>query len=174
MKAIVIYKSNTGFTKKYAEWIAEALSCSAVSVENAKTIKLSEYDTLVFGGWFFAGSLKGLKEMKEKLIAFNGKKILFATGSRPAQDPGAMQALNACLTQEERKTISTFYMQGGLDYTRMGLVHKMMMKMMSSMLKKQKGVDSAEYKVISQSFDATDKTAIQPLINEIMDSAKNS
>ena len=27
MKSIVIYNSQTGFTKKYAEWISEAAAC---------------------------------------------------------------------------------------------------------------------------------------------------
>ena len=30
MKIIVIYKSKTGFTKRYAEWIAEELKCDIV------------------------------------------------------------------------------------------------------------------------------------------------
>ena len=29
MKSIVVYTSKTGFTKKYAQWIAEDLGCEA-------------------------------------------------------------------------------------------------------------------------------------------------
>ena len=31
---LVVYKSVTGFTKQYAEWIAEKLNCSAVELKN--------------------------------------------------------------------------------------------------------------------------------------------
>lgn len=30
---LVVYKSVTGFTKQYAEWIAEKLNCSAVELK---------------------------------------------------------------------------------------------------------------------------------------------
>lgn len=33
MKTIVIYKSKYGSTKKYAEWIADALNCTAVDAK---------------------------------------------------------------------------------------------------------------------------------------------
>ena len=35
MKTIVIYNSKTGFTKRYAEWISEALSCECVELKEA-------------------------------------------------------------------------------------------------------------------------------------------
>lgn len=49
MKAIVVYKSSTGFTKKYADWIAQALGCEAVALQDAKRIDYSAYDALIFG-----------------------------------------------------------------------------------------------------------------------------
>ena len=33
MKKLVVFKSSTGFTKKYAEWIAEELKCEAKSIK---------------------------------------------------------------------------------------------------------------------------------------------
>ena len=42
MNSIVTYKSKTGFTKKYAEWIAEDLGCKAVKLSELKDA--SEYD----------------------------------------------------------------------------------------------------------------------------------
>lgn len=33
MNAIILYYSKTGFTKRYAQWISEALSCECVSFE---------------------------------------------------------------------------------------------------------------------------------------------
>lgn len=167
MKSIVIYKSSTGFTKTYAKWIAEALSCEALPLENAKSVDLNKYDAVIFGGWIFAGTIQGLKGIKEKLTSYNGKKAVFATGATPPESPEASAALSTCFTEEERKTIGTFYMQGGLDYTQMGAVHKAMMKMMSSMMKKQKGIDSVEYKTVSQSFNGTSKESIAPLVHYI-------
>lgn len=165
MKAIVIYKSNTGFTKKYAEWIAETLSCKTIPIEKAKTKDLNHYDTLIFGGWLFAGKIQGLKDFRKISAGFQGKKAVFATGSTPPEAPTIGSMLSSCFTVEEQKTTGIFYMHGGLNYSRMGMMHRVMMKMMCSIMKKQKGIDSTEYKTISQSFDATVKDAISPLIN---------
>lgn len=167
MSAIVIYKSNTGFTKKYAQWIAESLGCEAVSIESLKNVDLGSYDALIFGGWFFAGSIQGLKEFKSQMLSFNGKKALFATGATPSESSESVQAMSNCLTEVEHKNIRTFYMRGGLKYDEMNFIHKTMMKMMCNMMKKQHGIDSEEYKNVSQSFDATDKSAIEPLIRYI-------
>ena len=165
MNAIVIYKSSTGFTKKYAGWIAEALACEAVAAEQAKSVDFGRYDAVVFGGWAFAGSIHGLKEYKEKLLACKGKKAVFLVGAMPADAPEATAAFRSAFTEEERAAMGTFYLQGGLDYAHMGLAHKAMMKMMCAVMKKQKGVDSPEYQGISRSFDATDKAAVAPLVH---------
>lgn len=164
MKAIVIYKSNTGLTKKCAEWIAEELSCKAVPMEEINGVNLASYDTLVFGGWLLAGSIQGLKQIKSKIISFKGKKAIFATGSMPSDSPPVADIMGKCLTEEEHKEIGTFYMRGGLNYDKMGFIHKSMMKMMCNIMKKQHGVDSEQYKSISKSFDATSKSAVEPLI----------
>ena len=37
MKTVVIYKSRTGFTKKYAEWISEELSADIFDVSKVTT-----------------------------------------------------------------------------------------------------------------------------------------
>lgn len=173
MNAIVIYKSNTGFTKKYAEWIAQELECKKIvckifAYKDVRTIELNRYDIIIYGGSVFVGSIQELKEFKEKLLLFKGKKAIFAVGAMPADSPEVEPLLKTCLSEDEHKTIGTFYLQGGLDYSKMSFINKFMMKMMCKMMKKEKGIDSVEYKIISQSFNATDKDAINPLINYIM------
>lgn len=42
MKSIVIYNSQTGFTKQYAEWISQEAGCECVSLKKASKIKLSD------------------------------------------------------------------------------------------------------------------------------------
>lgn len=50
MRAVVVYASQTGFTRRYAEWIAEELGGEAVPVERADGIDAGSYDAVVFGG----------------------------------------------------------------------------------------------------------------------------
>jgi flavodoxin len=46
MKTIVIYKSKTGFTKKYAQWIAAELSADLLEAAMVAADKLAAYDTV--------------------------------------------------------------------------------------------------------------------------------
>ena len=64
MNIIVTYKSKTGFTKKYAQWIAEDLGCKAVSLSELS--RVSEYDVVIHGGWIMGGTINGFEEIKKR------------------------------------------------------------------------------------------------------------
>ena len=71
MKTIVIYNSKTGFTKRYAEWIAEetGADCMELSAVNKKNLSaLPAYEAVVFGGWACAGSIHQLSWFKSNQI----------------------------------------------------------------------------------------------------------
>ena len=36
MKILLIYKSKTGFTEKYARWISEEINCDVENISNLK------------------------------------------------------------------------------------------------------------------------------------------
>ena len=44
--AIVLYKSSTGFSQKYAEWIAEELSCKELSIKDIIINELINFKTI--------------------------------------------------------------------------------------------------------------------------------
>ena len=54
MSASVVYSSQTGSAKQYAEWLAEDLGCAAVSLDGLDESKLDASDSVVFCGWFLA------------------------------------------------------------------------------------------------------------------------
>ena len=64
MKTLVIYTSQTGFTKKYAEWISTRLNADLLTIQEAKKMKkdfYNKYDAIIYGGWAMAGSVVGSK-----------------------------------------------------------------------------------------------------------------
>ena len=63
-KAGVIYCSKTGFTRKYAEWLAEALGCEAVPYHQAAKTNWADCDTVIFASWFHAGRIQKLDWFK--------------------------------------------------------------------------------------------------------------
>lgn len=64
MNAIVIYNSQTGFTKRYAEWIAEATGADCLELSAAKKKNLTTYEAIIFGGWACMGSISKLSWFK--------------------------------------------------------------------------------------------------------------
>jgi len=81
MRAIVVYKSITGFTKKYAEWISKELSADCVPLDEIERVAITEYDLVVYGGSLRAGSINGYRRFK-RLIKRIGpdKVVIFAVG----------------------------------------------------------------------------------------------
>lgn len=171
MKTIVIYNSQTGFTKKYAEWIAQSVNADCVEFSNAKKQDLSSYDAIVFGGWAFAGSITKLKWFKKNISNWAGKKLaVFCVGASPIENPDIQTDLPKNFTDEELKVIKWFYCPGGLDYDKMSVTSKTMMKMLAKSLetkknKTQKDIEQA--KMISSSYDISDIRYIKPIVEYI-------
>ena len=75
--SIVIYKSKTGFTERFAKWIGEELSCDVIPYARRSAINFDAYDTVIYGGGIYAGSIGGLKWFKEKLPAMTPLLLTF-------------------------------------------------------------------------------------------------
>ena len=167
---LVIYKSKTGFTRKYAEMIGEELDCKTTDLKNVTHSMMSEYKTIIFGGRFHAGFVDGLKKAMICFEKSSGAKlIVFATGATP-HTAGAMieEVWKNNFTPQQLESIPHFYMPSGLCYERMSLGDKMMMKVFAAMMKRKR--DKNEYErelaqAIFHSYDISSKEYIMPLVS---------
>ena len=169
MKAIVIYNSQTGFTKRYAQWIAEEINADCVQLSIAKNTDLDSYDAIVFGGWAVAGSISKLKWFKNNISKWSDKKLaVFCVGASPIENPEIEEALPKNFTADELKVVRWFYLPGGLDYEKMSLKSRAMMKMFVKMLKAKKNKtqdDLNQIRMVSSSYDISDIKYIEPIID---------
>lgn len=168
MKTIVIYNSQTGFTKRYAEWIAEATGADCLELSAAKKKDLAAYDAIIFGGWACAGNISKLSWFKGNIDRWDGKKLIaFCVGASPIDNPEIDIALKRNLNESEYKKVKIFYCPGGLNYEKMSTPSKLMMKMFVKKLKAQKDKTEAEQimvKMISSSYDISDRKYIEPIL----------
>lgn len=168
MKTIVIYNSQTGFTKRYAGWIAEAAGADCLELSAAKRRSLEPYDAIVFGGWACAGSIKKFGWFKENIEKWADKKlIVFCVGASPIDNSEVEQSLKQNFKEPELQKVNVFYCPGGLNYKKMPASSKLMMKMFIKMLKAKKDKTEAEremIKMISASYDISDKKYIEPVL----------
>jgi menaquinone-dependent protoporphyrinogen IX oxidase len=57
-KALVLYFSKYGSTKKYAEWIASELNGDIYNIKKFNQNSLKEYDTIILGSGLYAGKIE--------------------------------------------------------------------------------------------------------------------
>ena len=171
MKAIVIYNSQTGFTKKYAQWIAEKTNAECIEYSKAKKTDFDSYDTIIFGGWAVGGSISKLKWFKKNISRWSDKKlVVFCVGASPIENPEIEEAMPRNFTEDELKKVRWFYCPGGLNYEKMPVTSKTAMKMYIKMLNARKNKteeDLLQIKMMSSSYDISDIKYIEPIINYI-------
>lgn len=173
MKALIIYKSKTGFTKWYAEFIAKEVDGSLMDFKEVTPEIMSGYDVVVYGGGLYAGMINGYKKAQEMFKKSSAKRfILFATGGTPN---GATKEIDEVwknnLSAEELQYIPHFYMQGGICYEKMSFSNRTILKLMSKVLDK-KYKDSAEEgfaQAIKSSYDITSDEYAKPLIRCLLE-----
>lgn len=169
---LVIYKSVTGFTRQYARWIAGELDCKAMDFREISAETMSEYNTIVFGGRFHAGSVDGLKKAKALFKESTAAElIVFATGATPQlQGEVIKEAWRNNFTPKELEHIPHFYMQSGLCYEKMPLGDRLMMKVFAAMMKRKKGkseYETAMAQALGNSYDLSSREYIRPLVSRV-------
>ncbi len=174
MKILVTYKSKTGFTKKYAEIIAQEVNGMLMDFNEVTVERMSEFDAVVYGGGLYAGMINGYKKAKEMFEKSSAKKfILFATGGTPNEATKEIDEVwKHNLSADELETIPHFYMQGGICYEKMTFLDRTIMKMMSKVLSKKQNMDSAEEgfaQAIKSSYDISSREYAEPLIKYLLE-----
>ena len=118
----IVYTSNTGYTRQYAELLGEKTGLPVYSLEDAgKT--LPEQSSIVYLGWLMAGNVQGYAKAAK---AFSVEAVcgvgMGATGSQ-MQD---LQKANAI-----PDGLPVFTLQGGFDLKRLRGIYKLMMTVMA-------------------------------------------
>ena len=116
-----------------------------------------------------AGSISKLKWFKNNISKWSNKKlIVFCVGASPIENPEIEEALPKNFTADELKVVKWFYLPGGLDYEKMSLKSRAMMKMFVKMLKAKKNKtqdDLNQIRMVSSSYDISDIKYIEPIID---------
>jgi menaquinone-dependent protoporphyrinogen IX oxidase len=164
----VVYKSTYGSTKQYAEWIAEELNASLFEATSIKPSQMLEFDTVIYGGGLYASGINGVK-----LVTKNPCKslVVFTVGAADPNTTDYSEILSKNFTHEFLSKIKVFHLQGGIDYSKLGVIHKTMMAMLKKMRvdskpQEQRSDEDAEFlETYGKKFDYTDKAAIKPLVD---------
>ena len=132
MKAIV-YRSNTGHTKKYAEMLAQKSGLPAYELKEAKKVLAKGVD-IIYLGWIRAGTLIGYT----LAVKIWHVKAVCAVGMRV---PSSNQ-MPDIIKKNHIESAQAFYLQGGFDRNKHHGIYKFIVIMMT-----RKGIPALEKKV---------------------------
>lgn len=167
MKTIVVYKSKTGYTKTYAEWIAAEVGADIRENYKLNIEELMEYDTIIYGGGMYAGGINGLTLIKNNYERIKDKNIaVWSTGANPGREEEIQAVWEQHFSKEQLMHIKTFYLRGGFDLSKCGVKDKLLMRMLVSHLKKQEQLPEDGEGIISMCespVDFREKKNIEPL-----------
>lgn len=128
MKACaIVYTSNTGYTRQYAEMLGEKTGLPVYSLKEVKK-ELSSDSSVIYLGWLMAGRVQGFAKAAKR---FNVEAVCgVGMGSAGSQTEDIRKA------NPIPETVKVFTLQGGFDMNKLHGMYKLMMTMMSKTLGK--------------------------------------
>ena len=143
MKA-VIYESNTGFTKRYAEMLAEKFNLPVFSLKEAGK-SLEKGAEVVFLGWVYANSVVGFKKAAKRFSV----KAVCAVGAFPKN-----AAVLEIMKEKNKPECPLFYLRGGLDLGKLkGLKKKLLDVVRADLVAQNKPEDSEMIEILTSGGD---------------------
>lgn len=141
---IIVYGSQYGTTEQYAQELSKRTGIQAVKYSEIKDI--NQYDTIIYLGALYAGGVLGMKKTLNKISNPSNKKIIIATVglADPMNEKNTdtiRDGIKKQLSVEIYNHAHIHFLRGGIDYSRLNLKHKTMMKLL---YKKAKGLNEEE------------------------------
>ena len=154
MKTLILYGSQYGTTKRYADELSRLTGLPALSYEKAPD--LAGCEQIVYLGGLYAGGVKGLKQTAKKFPA-GVRLILVTVGLADVQDEQNIENIRRSvrrqLPAEVLQNAALFHLRGGIDYSRLNLTHRTMMTLLYNHARKlPPEQQSAETKAMIETF----------------------
>ena len=171
MKTVVVYKSISGFTKKYAEWIAEELEADLLGVEKIGISILLKYDIIIYGGSLHAVGISGVNIIKNNLNKLKDKNIIiFTTGASLPKESIVSEVKGNNFSVKEQKQIQFYYFRGGFDFNKLNFTNKILMTLLKWKIKLKRHKTPDEKGMLaaySKPMDFTKKKNIGELLEYV-------
>ena len=140
--ALVLYGSRYGYTRTYAQWIAEDLEGTALDLASATPEDVAEADAVVLGFSDYAGKLTDAAEAERLAPHLDGRALGFFTVSFSGTVSATAEKLDGQLAKNlptayapHRGTVPTGHFRGGIDYSRLSRTHRTAMMGVRTFLK---------------------------------------
>ena len=162
---IIVYKSNTGYTRQYAEMLSEATGLSAFPL--GKIPGYHRGEDAIYMGWLMAGSVSGLNRAKKICNVI----CVVATGMT------AESVEQESFVHGKSKlapSVPLFYLQSGYDAKKLKGIYKFMMKIKTpEILGRYEGKTESEkkedatYRMVTDGYSVVSRERLQRVVDWI-------
>lgn len=175
-RTLVLYRTSHGSTRRYAEWIADAVN--GVAMEATKrnfsewSTCMKTYDMVVFGANINERGMNGLQEFKTAVLKARPENLAyFCVGSFPSSEDTRLTHLRDNFPDAD-ESLPFYYFRGRLDYIGLGFIEKRimggLMKKIEKMYPEDRTPEQAEIlEAYYDDMDWSDKRTIAPLVDYI-------
>ena len=126
MITAILYASNSGYTRQYAEMLAKKTGLPAYNIKNNIPPAAAGKD-VVYLGWLMAGNVQGFKKIRDKYNV----RALCAVGMSP-DEPDQTAGIRKLYVLSDTPV---FYLQGGFDIKKLSGIYKIMMLVMAKKIR---------------------------------------
>ena len=175
MNSIIVYGSNYGTTKQYANELSRRTNMKVISFKKVNQ-QINDYDNIIYLGALYAGGVLGMSKTLKKLNNISNKKIIIVTVglSDPTDEVNKNNIINNIKNQMPKKFFEKakiFHLRGGIDYSKLNFAHKTMMKMLYNAVKnlpkeKLTAEDRAMIETYNKKVNFIDFSSLDEIINE--------
>lgn len=151
----IVYESNTGFTERYAQLLAEKLGKPAYSAKEAAA-RLEKGADIIYLGWVMANQVCGLKKAARKWNV----KAAGAVGLYPMSE-----ANTNVLIAKNKPDFPLFSLRGGLDYSKLKGMKKKLILMIRDNLVRENNPENEDFiKVLTNGGDFVSEENLTALL----------
>ena len=133
----IVYLSNAGHTKEYAEMLGKELKIKVIDLKDYKI----DNEEIIYMGWIRASFINGYKKVNKSNI-----KCVVGVGMAPNREEVVDKLINQNKLKEK-----FFYLQGGMDVSRLKGFNKFLFNMVKAVVNKSKKIEDQEMKDILNS-----------------------
>ena len=150
----IIYESKTGHTKRYAQMLSKKLHIPYYSINEALK-NLKPKDNIIFLSWICAGKIKSKKQVNN----LYNVQCYGVVGAYPYSD----KYLNE-LKQANDVDKPLFYIRGGIDFSKLKLPQKLLVKLVGLSLKNK---DEKTKEMFKKGYDFVNLNNLEEIIKYI-------
>jgi menaquinone-dependent protoporphyrinogen IX oxidase len=136
MKTLVLYTSNIGSTKRYAEDIAAKTGGDVFPLKEFKWRTIKDYDIVVYGGWIMGGTIKGADKFFQHYDKSLSDKdvIIFSSGMTFPTAEGRHLLISQNLL--DMYHVRYYQLRGSFDFSKLKFPYNFLMNNSLRMIEK--------------------------------------